>query len=151
MQGCSSDSNKLCVTSRSLGRLITISTRNRMFHGANLASIQIQHYLLVATNNTVEWYGIGTCGAIGISMNTIANRQLSVSRTLEIDFRHRRKTQRICGEDFLIGYDVVYYHYEVKKQLRNRANFDTRSGKPFEKERIPIQDFGNDVVLNSNV
>eukprot|EP00978_Attheya_sp_CCMP212_P025341 scaffold81356_cov70-Attheya_sp.AAC.1 len=39
-QGCSNDSNDLCVISESLGRLITISTANMMFRGANLASNQ---------------------------------------------------------------------------------------------------------------
>eukprot|EP00978_Attheya_sp_CCMP212_P016839 scaffold44472_cov54-Attheya_sp.AAC.4 len=40
MQGSSNDLNELCVISESLGRLMTISIANRMFHGANLASNQ---------------------------------------------------------------------------------------------------------------
>jgi hypothetical protein len=42
-----------------------------MFSGAKLASNQ-RNYSLAATNNTVEWHGVGACVAIGISMNTIA-------------------------------------------------------------------------------
>eukprot|EP00978_Attheya_sp_CCMP212_P010154 scaffold24349_cov63-Attheya_sp.AAC.1 len=40
VQGCSNDSNDLCVISESMGRLITISTVNMKFRGANLASNQ---------------------------------------------------------------------------------------------------------------
>eukprot|EP00978_Attheya_sp_CCMP212_P013956 scaffold35295_cov60-Attheya_sp.AAC.3 len=38
MQGCLNESNDLCVISESLGRLMTISTVNRMFRSADLAS-----------------------------------------------------------------------------------------------------------------
>ena len=70
----------------------------------------MKHYSLVATKNTVEWYGIGTCVAIGISMNTIATRQLSVSRTLEIDFRHRRNHKRVVAKDSSLLRVVKFKH-----------------------------------------
>ena len=70
-QGSSRESNETCVISKSLGRLKLISVTNRMFSGAKLASNQ-RNYSLAATNNTVEWHGVGACVAIGISMNTIA-------------------------------------------------------------------------------
>ena len=70
-QGSSRESNETCVISKSLGRLKLISVTNRRFSGAKLASNQ-RNYSLAATNNTVEWHGVGACVAIGISMNTIA-------------------------------------------------------------------------------
>jgi hypothetical protein len=55
-------------------------------------------------DNTVEWSGIGACVAIGITMNTIANRQLLVLRTLEIDFRHRGNKEFVANDSSLITY-----------------------------------------------
>eukprot|EP00978_Attheya_sp_CCMP212_P012776 scaffold31941_cov69-Attheya_sp.AAC.3 len=57
VQGCSNDSNNLCVISESLGRLMPISTANRMFRGADLASNQCKttHSLpqIILLNGTV--------------------------------------------------------------------------------------------------